>query len=64
MTPTLSLLMMVFEQEAVRPSSNLIVRWETTLEDPYHDLRSWDFLALHRTGTPPSDQPHFHKLNC
>jgi len=43
------------ESATIRPGEPVTVRWETNLEDPHHDLRSWDFLALHREGDDPGN---------
>ena len=51
--------MIVFAQDVVHVAGTVTVRWETNPEDPYHEMRHWDFLALHRAENPPGQKTVF-----
>jgi len=42
-------------EDVVYASGTITVRWDTKATDLYHDLRHWDFLALHCAGTNPEE---------
>jgi len=42
-------------EDVVHAAGVVTIRWEVNPEDPYHHLRHWDFLALHRAGTAPGE---------
>ena len=47
------MMIIVFGQDVVHAAGVVTIRWEVNPEDPYHHLRHWDSLALHRAGTAP-----------